>query len=470
MDDAVRSIYSPLATEGGTISSPRRGEPAEEDPHAPSANQRRSQMAGKEMSTEDEAACLGMSKAIEILGTMETIGSCGVEKTSVYGAALAMPQIARSSLWPKTMCLLTSRTFIFLLLNYLVQTLFIYYIYDSQTNMNPFGGQMHLCDFASHVASCPDKPNCHGPGGKEFQDPGSLYPYDVWNTRKFVRDSLQALFPHMKHEIEQKVDPGEYGLEGYYCRLLCIFVFMVGIADEFQNIRDLSKLLYYLPTCEAKWIRYEAPDWADKTKVKHITGAGELEFVRFAVNGMPLRWKIFNTFVLLLPKIFIWRMLSLAGVHFLMETAAMVDQIVNTTALSFVFSVDELIFERLSTKATKHMMENLQDYDLFDEESFEHESDQQAMDRYYANELQWNVSKQDFWLLPRRLFWSVALMTLFLAEYYAQSCRQTEDGSWVSVDMFLPVTPHLNPFCFVANFLTHCSNKVEHAFWTMPHK
>lgn len=411
-----------------------------------------------------------MSKAIEILGTMETIGSCGVERNSVYGAALAMPQISRSSLWPKTMCFITARTFSFLIINYIVQTLFIYYIYDSQTNMNPFGGQMHLCDFASHVANCPDKPNCHGPGGKEFQDPGTLYPYDVWNTRKFVRDSLQAIFPHLEHEIAEKVDPGEYGLEGYYCRLLCIFVFMVGIADEFQNIRDLSKLLYYLPTTEGKWISYQAPTWADKHEVKKQREVGELEFVRFQVEGMPMRWKIFNACVLLLPKIFIWRMLSLAGVHFLMETAAMVDQIVNTTALSFVFSVDELIFERLSTKATKHMMESLQDFHLFDEEPFEKESDQNALDRYNAHEMNWKLSTNDFWLLPRRLVWSLVLMGLFLAEYYSKSCRQTEDGSWVSVDMFLPVKPHLDALCFVRNFVSHCSQKVEEAFWTMPHK
>merc|ERR1712137_642950 len=139
--------------------------------------------------------------------------------------------MARSALWPKTMVAITARTFLFLLINYFVQALFVYYIYDSQTNMNPFGGQMHLCDFASHVARCPNEPDCHGPGGKEVENPGSLYPYDVWNTRKFVRDSLQVIFPDLSDEIAEKVDPGEYGLEGYYCRLLCIFVFMVGIAD-----------------------------------------------------------------------------------------------------------------------------------------------------------------------------------------------------------------------------------------------
>lgn len=424
---------------------------------------------GQELSPTDASACLAMAKAIEILGGMEAAGACSVERTSVYGAALAIPQIARSAKWPTTMCCLTIRAFLFLVINYGVQSLFIYYIYDSQTNMNPFGGQMHLCDFASHVADCPNSPNCHGPGGKEFQNPGTLYPYDIWNTRKFLRDSLMALFPDLKDEIADKVDPGEYGLEGYYCRYLCIFVFMVSIADEFQNIRDLFKLLWNLPSDESHWVQYDPPSWGPKHHVKVVHDQSELDFVQFTVNGMPRRWKVFNIVFLLIPKIFIWRMLSMAGVHFLMETAAMVDQIVNTTALSFVFSVDELLLERLTTKATKHILEKIQDLQLFDGAMYETETDQEAMQRYFAQEMRWNFNRQrDWWLLPRRLFWSVVLMLAFIWEYYFHNCRKMDDGSWVSVDMFLPLNAHLDGFCFVSKFIYHCSNVVGEAFWTMP--
>merc|ERR1712072_557355 len=96
-----------------------------------------------------------MAKAINILGGLERKQPLALEKTSVYGAAIAIPQIARSSRWPKSMCGLAMRAYLFVVLNYFVQTLFCYYIYDSQTNMNPFGGQMHLCDFASHIGACP---------------------------------------------------------------------------------------------------------------------------------------------------------------------------------------------------------------------------------------------------------------------------------------------------------------------------
>jgi len=427
---------------------------------------------GPNLNAQDISACLGCAKAINILGEMEQIGACAVERTSVYGVALAVPQIARSARWPKTMICLAFRAYLFVVLNYIIQTMFVYYIYDSQTNMNPYGGQMHLCDFASHVAKCPDKPDCHGPGGQEIPNPGSLYPYDIWNTRKFMRDGMMILFPDRKDDIASNLDPGEYGVESYYCRLLCIFVFMVAIADEFQNIRDLVKLLYNLPTQDLSWVSYDPPTWSSKQHVKDVHGMKELSFVRFTVNGMPLRWKVFNMVFLLVPKIFIWRMLTMAGVHFLMETAAMVDQIVNTTALSFVFTTDELILERLTTKATKHIMTNLEDYELFDHDHYESESDQEALERYARQEMNWfKFSHRDWWLLPRRLFWSFVLMVLFLAEYYWHNCRRMDDGSVVSTDQYYPPGAHLDIWCFVGKFFSYAHSyggDDQEAFWTMP--
>jgi len=463
------ATYTPL----GPITAERTSRDVlpngENDENADAApGERHTFLGSADLSEEDVSACLGMAKAIEILGVRETFGACAVEQTSVYGAALAIPQIARSSHWPKTMCCLTLRCFLFVVINFVVQTMFVYYIYDSQTNMNPFGNQMHLCDFAAHVSACPGKPDCHGPGGKDITSPGDLYPYDIWNTRKFMRDSMITLFPDLEDDINEKIDPGEYGVEGYYCRLLCIFVFMVAIADEFQNIRDLIKLLYYLPTENAPWVQYDPPSWASKQYIKDVHAVGELEFVIFKVNGMPLRWKIWNVCFLLLPKIFIWRMLSMAGVHFIMETAAMVDQIVNTTALSFVFTLDELILERLTTKATKHMMSNLQDYDLCDTSMYEEETDQQVLDRYNASEMTCRFGLGDWWLLPRRLFWSVILMAIFTYEYYYHNCVRMEDGSMVSVDMHLPANAHLDFHCFMTKFFAHCSHEVHNAFWAMP--
>lgn len=417
---------------------------------------------------QEVSTSLAMAKAIDILGGMETAGACHVETKSVYGAVIALPQIARSARWPKTMLWLCLRCFLFAFTNYVIQTMFVYYIYDSQTNMNPFGGQMHLCDFASHVAKCPNAPDCVGPGGEEIPNPGVLYPYDIWNTRKFTRDALKAMFPERAEEIMSKFDPGEYGVESYYCRLICLFIFMLSIADEFQNIRDLGSLLYNLPSEALPWVQYKPPTWASKTHIKTIKGFSELEFVEFRVNGMPRSWKFFNILFLLLPKIFIWRMLTKAGVQFLMETAAMVDQIVNTTALSFVFTTDELILDRLTTKATHYMMDNLKEYEFFSQDPYEEESDRQALERYRQKEFTWCFFQRDSWLMPRRLVWSFVLTVLFLVEYYYHNCRKTSDGSLVSVDMFYPITPHLDIWCFIMKTFAYSCDVQEGAFWSMP--
>jgi len=152
----------------------------------------------------------------------------------------------------------------------------------------------------------------------------------------------------------------------------------------------------------------------------------------------------------------------MAGVHFLMETAAMVDQIVNTTALSFIFTVDEMILERLTTKATKHMMANLTDYPLFNIKEHDEEHDQAVLDRYEENEMHWTWRCKDCWLLPRRLAWSVLLMTVFTLEYYHHNCTRLEDGSWISKDISLPILAHLNPLCLIVP----CSHTGGAPVWT----
>lgn len=423
---------------------------------------------GVSLTPEAVSARLGMAKALDVLGGMEKAGTCSVEKDSVYGAAVAIPQIARSSGWSKSMVVLAIRAYLFVTISYFVEILFVYYIYDSQANMNPFGGQMHLCDFAAHISSCPDNQNCQGPGGAQIPDPGALYPFDIWYTRKFLQESLVSLFPDRSDDIRGAVDPGEYGVESYYCRLLCVFVFVLAIEDELADIMNLIKLLYFLPTEDAYWVSYEPAPGRDKD----AHGRHELESVRFVVNGMPARWKFINIFILLIPRIFIWRMLAMAGVNFLMETAAMVDQIVNTTALAFVLTTDELVLERLTTRLTRHIMERLEDYERFDHIPYQVENDEETLERYTIWELSWLWTVCDMvrlrWLLPRRLFMSLILMTGLVFEYYYHVCEQTEDGSWVSIAMFLPSNAHLQWSNFLVKFFSVHHMHEGSQFWSMP--
>jgi len=294
-------------------------------------------------------------------------------------------------------------------------------------------------------------------------DPSNLYPYDIFNTRKFVRDSLKTLFPDMKDEIDEKADPGEYGIESYYCRLLCIFVFVLQIADEFQNIRDLCWFLWKVPTEEGLWVEFdsEAPVPEDDPH-----GQKELENIKFKVAGMPMRWKVFIALGVLIPRIFIWRMLTLAGVHFLMETAAMVDQIVNTTALSFVLCTDELVHERLTTAATKHIVSSVTDHLGYEHK--EERSNQDWLTCFRDHELSWRP-QQKFPMIPWKLVWAVFLMFVFICEYYHHNCTTLEDGSSVSLPVAYPPHSHMTMSNFLLKFVSVMeTDKQNTPFWTMP--
>lgn len=321
---------------------------------------------------------------------------------------------------------------------------------------------MHLCDFGKHISECPNDPNCRGPNGAEMPNPGSLYPYDIFNTRKFVKASLIQIFPEMETQIENNVDPGEYGIESYYCRLLCVFVFVLQIADEFQNLRDLCGFLWRLPTEEGLWVEFdsEAPPPEDDPH-----GQKELENIKFKVAGVPLRWKFFILMTVLVPRIFIWRMLTLAGVHFLMETAAMVDQIVNTTALAFVLCTDEIIHERLTTAATKHIVGSVQDYIRYEHREG---SNQEILDNFRKEELSL-VLHHRFPMIPYRLVITIVLMAVFIYEYYWHNCESMDDGSSVSVPVAYPPDSHMSKFDFFLKFFSIMDHSYGNdPFWTMP--
>jgi hypothetical protein len=162
----------------------------------------------QEHANDPRNAKLAAGKAISILSRLEEESYCGLETTSVYGAAVAMPQIARSSGWSGTLTAMAIRAYLFLFLNIALQAFLLSMIGMEQLVMYPFAGQMHLCNFGSDVPTCPAGVDCQGPGGTSFSYP-RLYSFDIWSTRMFAKASLQALFPQRKSDIDALVDPGE---------------------------------------------------------------------------------------------------------------------------------------------------------------------------------------------------------------------------------------------------------------------
>jgi len=299
---------------------------------------------------------------------------------------------------------------------------------------------MHLCDFGANVQDCPGGSNCVGPSGTIFK-PERIYDFNTWNTRMYVRQALLDIFPAHKEVIHAKVDPGEYGMENYYCRLACVLLFMFSVMDDMKQTAGLITLLCKVPSEAENWIAYDPPDWEDKHKAKQIHGWSELDLVKFRVAGMPIEWKVVNFVMVVVPKTLLWWGVVSTGVHFLMETANIVDLVVNTMSLSWLLEIDEMIFERLTTVASKTIMGALEDYPLFDTDDVEHEDDDKAYERFIHEEhgKTWHDEQLIALMMPKRFFFVIGLTAFFVAGYYFHNCEMWSNGSFVSVPMALPL-------------------------------
>jgi len=410
-------------------------------------------------------ASLAAGKAIAMLSSAEQVGRLGLETSSVYGQAVAMPQIARSTDWSGTLTSLAIRSYFFLIINVVVQGFFLAMIGKEQLVMYPFAGQMHLCDFGADIDRCPGGPNCQGPGGTTYSRP-RLYSFKYWSTRVFIRDSLKALFPHKADEIDIAGDPGEYGLENYYCRMACCFIFMMSVVQDFKETVGLARVLWMVPTKAEAWISFDEPEWAKKHEAKVIHGWSELDLVKYKVAGMPLHWKVANFFFVLLPKVCIWFSLAKNGTHFLMESSEIVNTIVNAMALTFVLEVDEIMFDRLTTQVTKHMMGQLEDLEVEDN-TVEGLDDQEVLERFKMQELSTaSRLRKISGMLPTNLLFILCMQALFTMIYYVDNCDLQEDGSLVSKAVYLPKIPlKLN---YIALMFGFAAEEQSEPSWTMP--
>jgi len=385
--------------------------------------------------TEDPSE-LANRKITKVFTKMESQGGAlSLEKESVYGAAVAMPQIARSAGWSKTLTILAVRSMAFMVLNTVLQAYCVYMIYDSGVHLNMYSGQPHLCDFGARMQNCPDGPNCDGPGGTKF-DPSRLYGFDVWQTRTYVRDALIDLFPDKAGDIKDMVDPGEYGLESYFCRLVCVFLFCCAVTSDLRTTIELVQLLYTVPSKNESWLDYAQEDDNGQT------GYHELDAVRFNIKGMPLRWKIFNFCFVAVPKFLLWTRVSYIGVYFLMETSSISDLIVNTTALSFLLGIDEMLFSNLTTETLRTVMRELRDYEPPEK------IDSRTAEEYMKDE-EWSwLDFKFYWsIVPPSLVMVTVSFAIWVFDYYHGHCNSRGDGSMYSRDVYVPRSFWYNPLC-----------------------
>jgi len=267
-----------------------------------------------------------------------------------------------------------------------------------------------------------------------------LFSWELWSTRVVLHDALKKLFPDKVRDIDEHIDPGEYGMESYYLRALCCFLFVVVCWNDLYGTTEIIRLLWNVPSHGEPWMKYEVPAWTpDKDYAKALRDWSELDLVKFRVAGMPRHWKAINIFCVLLPKVYIWLLTVDTGIVYLMETAGIEELIVNAVAMAFILSIDELICDTLISPVMRQMLCRLEPFPLYDAVGEENETEKESFDRHQVDKafrifgpyLLWNV-------MPFRLIAMVVFTYFFLTKYYLENCIHTEDGSWISKPVINP--------------------------------
>jgi len=393
--------------------------------------------------------------------TMREGGTCKVEE-SVYGAAIVMPQMARTVGWDRTLTILAIRSWIFLLLNVLLQSYLLGMLAKEENVMDLFAGQMYLCDFGAWAHDVAG-PGGTGPGGTEVTAP-RMYSWGAWVNRNFVKSSFQALFPEKADEIDHLIDPGEYGVESYLCRWVCCFIFMIPCMQELNIIIKMAELIYQVPTSAEPWI---------EPKPDSNIEMGLISEVQLKIAGMPLMWKVINLVIVVGLKLLLWKQTAETGMTFLMETSGIQDIIVNSVGLTFIVSLDELICTALMSEETRNFVNACEDFALYDAKTscvgdMSRLTDDEILQKHNEQQNRWSWSFKDlFSLLPSKLMLSLALTCLFVWQYYLKKCEKSADGRWVSKTMYLPksVSYTIMQAFFPAVFPPDYEST---PYWTMP--
>jgi len=413
-------------------------------------------------------------------------GSLNIEE-SVYGAALVMPQLARTSGWNKTFTIGAIQAWLFLFLNVCMQAYLLKMISEAEHVNDLFGGQMYVCDFGATTDECPldaktPSEKCKpGPFGSVATAP-RMYDWDSIINRQFMKDSLTHLFPDKIKDIDAHLDVGEYGIENYWCRFVCCFIFMIACMEELVLIIKMAQLHWLVPTKDEPWLQAK-PRTKEQRKISNrLSGTmsdpdplkGDIQEVRVFIAGMPFFWKFFNMIVVVLPKFFLWKFTTEVGTTFLMETASIVDIVINSVGLTFILGLDEMICRALMSDETLAFCEATENYNLFDEKTscvgdMSVLTDDEILEKY--KEKQHGCRSVGFWdvvaLLPGKLIMSLLLTAIFVYEYYYKHCTQGSQDQMVSQPMYTPTTAEYGwgnaflPMLFPQKF-------ADEPYWQMP--
>eukprot|EP00930_Biecheleria_cincta_P009394 TRINITY_DN11112_c0_g1_i3.p1 TRINITY_DN11112_c0_g1~~TRINITY_DN11112_c0_g1_i3.p1 ORF type:complete len:553 (+),score=109.11 TRINITY_DN11112_c0_g1_i3:64-1722(+) len=397
---------------------------------------------------------IAVAKVIGGLSYMD-FGKVFIEPNSVYGAAVLLPQLARSAGWPRAMIVHVFSSYICMALCVVLHTALLLYVMKEERVMDNFAGQMYLCDFG--VGGM-------GPNGTPITAP-RLYSWDQWSVRQFVATSLMELFSDKAKEIGKIVDPGEYGVESHMCRVTCCVVFIVSIMSELSNISNLVYLLFKTPSENESWFELNDDDAAGAAQNISESMENWLSQVRVKVAGMSVFWKLVTFLFVLLPKLLLWFMTAQAGINFLMETAGIDNLIVNSVALGFLLEMDDVMTSSLMPVQVQHLIDIVEPMPLFDPSTLETRTDEETMQR--VEDLKNPPLLRFCWnLIPWKTLLTFFLTTIFVQFYYWSHCDY-KHGRWVSKDVYMPNSMQFTILNAFFGSLFPLEDQTT-PFWTMP--
>eukprot|EP00490_Sorites_sp_Unknown_P012545 CAMPEP_0114694850 /NCGR_PEP_ID=MMETSP0191-20121206/70668_1 /TAXON_ID=126664 /ORGANISM="Sorites sp." /LENGTH=410 /DNA_ID=CAMNT_0001990301 /DNA_START=38 /DNA_END=1270 /DNA_ORIENTATION=- len=373
-----------------------------------------------------------------------------LETGSVYGTAIAFPQLARCSNYNKVFIALWIRAWLALALNLFLQLSLVVFVGEATQVMNPLGGMMHLCDFGATLDTCkgPDEvvDGCVGPGGTQFAPP-RLYGYTQWAVQKFTKQALLDVLPDQEDAINTKVDPGEYGIENYWCRFVCLFLFTLSVLHEIVTCLRMALLLWSVPSSgkELAWITHKYDDRLRRNVAKYRVG-GLLAGVSAQAGSVPL---------------------CLVGGHLAFDGHL---GHFGRCPGCFVHElrpgcIDEMLYDAMTSAAATSIMKRLEQA-LEEEET----AQEQAEDAGKVH------PKQTFWcsialirqIIPARVVATLAVMAFYVSRYYWFKCKWSDQWQmWVSKDMYAPQGASYSLGDFVLNGFFKTVPHGSEPFWTM---
>jgi len=372
-----------------------------------------------------------------------------IESNSVYGAAMLMPQLARSTGWNCYLTSLSISSYLYLMLCITVHGMMLMFMNKEEHVMDGFAGQMYLCDFGENIERAErglcEGTDCIGPAGTQLSGP-RLYSWSQWTLRSFVYQSFQQVFP----DLDIAIDPGEYGLESYNCRLVCVILFVISIIPEMELCIDMVRLLWYVPSRAESWIELK-----EDAEPGLETAEQCCEKVVIKVAGMPYCWKVWNYATVLFPKVFLVLLTARTGICFLMETAGIDDIIVNSVALGFLLSLDELVTDNLMSPGANALIDLCEELRLDDsahgcndEEELDESATIDGWKLFSGRNLLCESFRELFQVQFARLIVAAVVTGVFIGEYYMYHC-DWKDGRYISKPMHAPKTMsygYLNAF------------------------